>query len=137
MRSRLFISIALLLLVVAGGMLNARVARGISDRYVSAAEELLVLTESGQWQRAADTAGAYHASWEKTLSWLQILINHEDGDSLSRALLMVESGIRYILNYAPVFLSAPPEVYIQNENPTVPLTVFLQHIRSEENKNRA
>ena len=44
MRSRLFISIALLLLVVAGGMLNARVARGISDRYVSAAEELLVLT---------------------------------------------------------------------------------------------
>ena len=51
--------------------------------------------------------------------------------------LMVESGIRYILNYAPVFLSAPPEVYIQNENPTVPLTVFLQHIRSEENKNRA
>ena len=94
MRSRLFISIALLLLVVAGGMLNARVARGISDRYVSAAEELLVLTESGQWQRAADTAGAYHASWEKTLSWLQILINHEDGDSLSRALLMVESGIR-------------------------------------------
>ena len=94
MRSRLFISLALLLLVVAGGMLNARVARGISDRYVSAAEELLVLTESGQWQRAADTAGAYHASWEKTLSWLQILINHEDGDSLSRALLMVESGIR-------------------------------------------
>lgn len=94
MRSRLFISIALLLLVVAGGMLNARVARGISDRYVSAAEELLVLTESGQWQRAADTAGAYHASWEKTLSWLQILINHEDGDSLSKALLMVESGIR-------------------------------------------
>lgn len=94
MRSRLFISIALLLAVVAGGMLNARVARGISDRYVSAAEELLVLTESGQWQRAADTAGAYHASWEKTLSWLQILINHEDGDSLSRALLMVESGIR-------------------------------------------
>ena len=94
MRSRLFISIALLMLVVAGGMLNARVARGISDRYVSAAEELLVLTESGQWQRAADTAGAYHASWEKTLSWLQILINHEDGDSLSRALLMVESGIR-------------------------------------------
>ena len=94
MRSRLFISIALLLLVVAGGMLNARVTRGISDRYVSAAEELLVLTESGQWQRAADTAGAYHASWEKTLSWLQILINHEDGDSLSRALLMVESGIR-------------------------------------------
>ena len=94
MRSRLFISIALLLLVVAGGMLNARVARGISDRYVSAAEELLVLTESGQCQRAADKAGAYHASWEKTLSWLQILINHEDGDSLSRALLMVESGIR-------------------------------------------
>ena len=94
MRSRLFISIALLLAVVAGGMLNARVARGISDRYFSAAEELLVLTESGQWQRAADTAGAYHASWEKTLSWLQILINHEDGDSLSRALLMVESGIR-------------------------------------------
>ena len=94
MRSRLFISIALLLAVVAGGMLNARVARGISDRYVSAAEELLVLTESGQWQRAADTAGAYHASWDETLSWLQMLINHEDGDSLSRALLMVEAGIR-------------------------------------------
>ena len=94
MRSRFFISIALLLVVVAGGMLNAQVARGISDRYVSAAEELLVLTESGQWQRAADTAGAYHEAWDETLSWLQMLINHEDGDSLSRALLMVEAGIR-------------------------------------------
>ena len=47
-----------------------------------------------RWQRAADTAGAYHETWDETLSWLQMLINHEDGDSLSRALLMVEAGIR-------------------------------------------
>ena len=94
MRSRLVISLALLAVVIAGGVLNAHLTRNISDRYVSAAEELLVLTESGQWQRAADTAGAYHEAWDETLSWLQMLINHEDGDSLSRALLMVEAGIR-------------------------------------------
>lgn len=94
MRSRLVISLVLLAVVIAGGVLNAYLTRTISDRYVSAAEELLVLTESGQWQRAADTAGAYHETWDETLSWLQMLINHEDGDSLSRALLMVEAGIR-------------------------------------------
>ena len=26
---------------------------------------MLALTESGQWQRAADTAGAYHETWTK------------------------------------------------------------------------
>ena len=47
MRSRLVISLALLAVVIAGGLLNAYLTRHISDRYVSAAEELLVLTESG------------------------------------------------------------------------------------------
>ena len=54
---------------------------------------MLALTESGQWQRAADTAGAYHETWDETLSWLQMLINHEDGDSLSRFPLILGEHI--------------------------------------------
>ena len=46
-RKQAALILALLAVVIAGGVLNAYLTRNISDRYVSAAEELLVLTESG------------------------------------------------------------------------------------------
>ena len=45
---------------------------------------------------------------------------------------MVKSGIRYILNYAQVFLNVPDTVYVQNENPAASLISFFRHIRSKE-----
>lgn len=94
MRSSLVITVVLLVLVIAGGLLNAQVTRDISNRYVSAAEELMALTEAGDWERAAQVAGDYHSSWEETLQWLEILVNHDDADDVTLALIQIEAGIR-------------------------------------------
>ncbi len=48
--------------------------------------------------------------------------------------LMVASGIRYILNYAQVFLAVPDNVYVQNENPAASLLAFSHHIRNTSNE---
>ena len=93
MRSRLVISLALLAVVIAGGLLNAYLTRHISDRYVSAAEELMALTAPESWARAEDTARAYLEKWEQTERWLQILINHDDTDDVTLALQQVLAGI--------------------------------------------
>jgi len=45
---------------------------------------------------------------------------------------MVKSGIRYILNYAQVFLNVPETVYVQNENPAASWISFFRHIRRKE-----
>jgi len=45
--------------------------------------------------------------------------------------LLVSGGIKYILNYAQVYLEAPEGVFIQNENPAASVVAFLQHIRTE------
>ena len=93
MRTRLTISLVLLAVVIACGMMNVYLTKSISMKYVSAAEELKALAESGQWARAAETAQAYHDEWKGTLSWLQMLINHDDGDEVTRALVRLQAGI--------------------------------------------
>ena len=93
MRSRLIISIFLLTVVIACGVMNVRLTRSISDRYISAAEELRTMTQSGAWERAAQTAQVYHDQWKETLSWLQMLINHSDGDEVTCALVRLQAGI--------------------------------------------
>ena len=67
---------------------------GAADRYVSAAEELLILTENEEWQRAGETVESYIGSWEQTVPWLQTLINHDDTDSVTAALAQLRAGIR-------------------------------------------
>lgn len=94
MRTSLVVTIVLLVIVIAGGILNAQVTRDISNRYVSAAEELLALTEAGQWERAAQLASDYRSTWEETLQWLEILVNHDDADDVTLALMQIEAGIR-------------------------------------------
>ena len=94
MRTSLVLSLVLLAAVIACGLLSAHLTTQVSMRYVSAAEELTALAESGDWQRAADTAKAYVNSWEQTETWLQILANHEDTDAVAMSLKQIAAGIR-------------------------------------------
>ena len=51
------------------------------------------MAEKAEWERAAETVAAYLASWEQTIPWLQILINHEDIDDVSLALERLQAAI--------------------------------------------
>lgn len=93
MRTNLIVSLAVLAVVLAGGLLTMTVTRRVADQYISAAEELLILTEDGHWERAAEAAAAYQEAWEKTQQWLQTLVNHDDADDVTLALLRIVSGI--------------------------------------------
>ncbi len=94
MRTSLWISIALLALTIGGAIWEAGETRVLSDRYVSAAEELQIMAEKQEWPRAQATVEAYIASWEKTMPWLQILINHEDIDDVTLALERLQAAIK-------------------------------------------
>ncbi len=94
MRTGLWISLLLLVLTIAGGLYSGREVRLVSQRYVSAAEELSILTEKQEWERAAETADAYLKTWRETVPILQTLINHEDTDSVTLSLLQLEAAIR-------------------------------------------
>lgn len=92
MRSRLTISAILLAVVIGCGLGNIGLTRDISQRYISAAEELRTLVQAEDWHRAYETSLAYHEAWRGTLSWLQMLINHADGDQVSYALESIQAG---------------------------------------------
>lgn len=94
MKTSLRLSLALLAVVIVGGVLNIYTTKTISDRYVSASEELRTLTEMEDWSRAEEVAQAYLTSWKDTLAWLQMLINHDDGDEVSQALERIGAGIQ-------------------------------------------
>lgn len=93
MRSGLTISLVLLAVVIACGVMNVYMTRDISNQYISAAEELRVMVRAEQWPRAEETVQAYLQTWKDTLSWLQMLINHSDGDEVSRALEHIAAGV--------------------------------------------
>ena len=93
MRTSLIISLALLILVIGGGMLEEMETEILSARYVSAAEELQVMAEKSDWGKAKETVTAYMRDWEDTASWLQLLINHEDIDDVTLALEHLQAAI--------------------------------------------
>lgn len=93
MRTSLIISLVLLALTIGGGLLEEAETRILSERYVSAAEELHIMAEKADWPRAAETAAAYLASWQETVPWLQILINHDDIDDVTLALERLQAAI--------------------------------------------
>lgn len=93
MRTSITLSLVLLAAVLIGGWVCAQLTGGVSERYLSAAEELDVLTQDGHWLRAEETARAYMEDWEKTEKWLQILCNHEDTDAVSLSMKKVQSGV--------------------------------------------
>lgn len=92
MHSRLTISVILLAVVIGCGIGNIGLTKDISRRYIAAAEELRTLVQAESWQRVEETAGAYHEAWRDTLNWLQMLINHADGDEVSYALESIQAG---------------------------------------------
>lgn len=92
MHSRLTISVILLVVVIGCGIGNIGLTKDISRRYIAAAEELRTLVQAESWQRVEKTAGAYHEAWRDTLNWLQMLINHADGDEVSYALESIQAG---------------------------------------------
>lgn len=93
MRTSLWITIGLLAATIIGGLLTAREMRGLSERYVSAAEELRSMAAHEEWPRAAETAAAYLADWRERVPVLQTLINHEDTDSVTLALVTLQASI--------------------------------------------
>ncbi|MGN0779471.1 MAG: DUF4363 family protein [Aristaeellaceae bacterium] len=94
MRTSLTLALILLAVVIAAGAADAMLTSRVSAQYIAAAEELLVLTEGEDWQRAQDAAEAYLQRWEGTERWLQIFINHDDTDDVTLALKHVLAGIR-------------------------------------------
>lgn len=94
MRTSLWVAIGLLAVVIAFGIWSSATMDGLSRRYISASEELLVLTQDGQWQRAEEVAGTYRESWDEVSSWLQMLIVHEELDAVDIALKRIQAGIR-------------------------------------------
>jgi len=93
MRTSLWISVVLLGLTLAAGWFEEAKTRVLSDRYVSAAEELHIMAEKEEWPRAQEIVAAYLDSWQATVPWLQILINHEDIDDVTLALERVQAGV--------------------------------------------
>lgn len=94
MRTSLVIAMLLLGATLAAGMLTSSEVHRISDQYVSAAEELQSMTEHQEWNRAAETVAAYIDAWERTEPALQMLINHEDTDSVTLSLVLLQAAIR-------------------------------------------
>ena len=93
MRTSLVISLVLLMVVIACGMLEEMETERLAGRYVSAAEELRTMAEQSDWTRARETVTAYMQDWESTASWLQLLINHEDIDDVTLALVHLEAAV--------------------------------------------
>lgn len=94
MRTGLIVSIVLLAAALLGGAAAEQTMYGLSRRYESAAEELTALALAGDWDRAEQTASAYLGAWENTVHWLQMLINHEDADDVTLALIRYLAGTR-------------------------------------------
>lgn len=93
MRTSLWIAIGLLVVVLLTGAVTSVQMRQISDRYVSAAEELFVLTALGDWGRSAETAADYLTDWRKVVPRLQMLINHDDTDAVTLTLVRLQAAI--------------------------------------------
>ena len=93
MRTNLWIAMGLLVIVIAFGIWSSGTMDGLSRRYISASEELLILAQDAQWQRAGEVAAAYRESWDQASGWLQMLIVHEELDAVDMALKRIHAGI--------------------------------------------
>ncbi len=94
MRTGLAISLVLLALTLGAGWAEENENRLLSRKYESAAEELRIMADKGEWKRAEETIEAYLQSWQETVPWLQVLINHEDIDDVTLALVRLQAAIR-------------------------------------------
>ena len=90
----MWVAVCLLAVVIAFGVWSSSTMDGLSKRYISASEELLILTQDEAWQRAEEAASAYRERWDEVSSWLQMLIVHEELDAVDIALKRIQAGIR-------------------------------------------
>lgn len=93
MRTSLVLSLTLLVMVLGSGLLAEKQTAVLSHRYVSAAEELWIMVEKSEWQRAKETVSTYMTDWEDTTPWLQMLINHEDIDDVTLTFVQLEAAV--------------------------------------------
>lgn len=93
MRTSFWVAMGLLAVVIAFGVWSTATMHGLSERYISAAEELLLLTQDQQWQRADEVTSAYRERWDHTSVWLQTLIVHEELDAIDIALKRIHAGV--------------------------------------------
>ncbi len=89
----MWIAVALVVVVALSGVVTSGVMQGLSERYAGAAEELWTLTAAEDWERAAEAAAAYLMDWRSLLPTLQTLINHEDTDNVTLALVHLQAAI--------------------------------------------
>lgn len=94
MRTGVWISVLLLAATAAFGWWEEESNLALARRYVSAAEELRVLGEMQDWERAENLVSAYMEDWQKTIPRLQIMINHEDIDDVTLALVKIQAAIQ-------------------------------------------
>ena len=94
MRTGVVIALALLAVIVAAGIWSGMTVVALSTRYYSAAREVEILVEKEAWGRAAEVTDAYLDTWRDTVPWLQMLINHEDADEVTLALVTLQAGIK-------------------------------------------
>lgn len=93
MRTNLIISLLLLVLTIAAGLWEEQGTQKLSDRYVSAAMEIRIMLDKEDWSRASETARTYSEQWQRAVHWLQVLINHEDIDDVTLALVRLQAAI--------------------------------------------
>ena len=93
MRTSLVISMVLLMMTIGCGWWEEKQTEVLCGRYVSAAKELRIMAEKADWSRAYETAAAYIEDWEETARWLQTLINHEDIDDVTLALVRLKAAV--------------------------------------------
>ncbi len=93
MRTSVWIALALLTVTLAAGLVTQGAMQGISERYISAAQELRSMTAHEEWQRARETTQAYLEDWRSLEPTLQMLINHDDTDDVTLSLVLLEAAI--------------------------------------------
>lgn len=93
MRTNLWVAIGLLVIVIAFGVWATNMMHVLSNRYISASEELRVLVQDESWQRAEELIRDYRGSWRETESWLQVMVIHEELDAVDMALKRIHAGI--------------------------------------------
>ena len=94
MRMGVIVAVVLLVMVLLGSWWAETAFDRVSAAYVSAAEELRVMTEDGAWQRAGETLDAYQARWAREAAWLRMVVRHAVIDDVSQAMDRLAVGIR-------------------------------------------
>lgn len=89
---RLWISVALLLAMLAGSLCNAWYARELTDGMGEQLRLAQQLTQTGQWEQALDLTQRVYDRWQERHFYLHATMRHSDTDQILR-------GFRTVLEY--------------------------------------